>query len=517
MARNIYSRLHLSGTLVAESPLHVGGNVYDVDTDMPLARDGAGQLYIPGTSLAGALREHAEQLFGIPFVSGFWGDVDSDHGRASYVFVNDVPIIDADDIAVEIRDGVGLDRQWGSAAEHIKYDRAMLPHGSRLIIDISVEVLNRDYRAKTLAMVASLKYSLEQGQVRLGAAKTRGLGSIRLIDAEISERIYGTKEGILNLLRKNSGVPVSESELDQARKLHPVLPRPKLTFKIHWKPVGPLMVKAGFNGIAVDMIPLMSCVDGDTALVLPGSSIKGALRSQAERIIRTVLQHARLDWVDESNPRTRFLKEVELVLIDELFGKRGERILADDARPWKVGLGAMSISDCYCRRRIPQKQWQEIQSANDDVALRDALREAGLEHWTQDYHVAIDRWLGSAAESMLYTVLEPHLTEWEPLTLELNLQRLPEDLHMPGLALILMVIRDLSQKRIPLGFAANRGMGNVVVEKVDVSGADLPEPLSEIGDLSMSDGLATGLSPNLRQAINAAWRTWIEWNQGVIT
>src|SRR5216117_3113234 len=60
MARNITGRLILRGTLVARTPLHVGGLGEDVDTDLPLARDGAGRLYAPGTSLAGALRQWCE-------------------------------------------------------------------------------------------------------------------------------------------------------------------------------------------------------------------------------------------------------------------------------------------------------------------------------------------------------------------------------------------------------------------------------------------------------------------------
>ena len=84
--------------------------------------------------------------------------------------------------------------------------------------------------------------------------------------------------------------------------------------KVHWRPVGPLMVKAGFDGIAVDMLPLMSGIDGGLSLVLPGSSVKGAIRTYAERIVRTVL---------DRNLTGDFLCDLELPLIDDLFGLRG--------------------------------------------------------------------------------------------------------------------------------------------------------------------------------------------------
>src|SRR5262245_58176592 len=56
MARKIDSRLKINCTLVARTPLHVGGMGGSVDTDLALAVNGQGDFYIPGTSLAGALR-----------------------------------------------------------------------------------------------------------------------------------------------------------------------------------------------------------------------------------------------------------------------------------------------------------------------------------------------------------------------------------------------------------------------------------------------------------------------------
>src|SRR5947209_19851754 len=104
MAREIISRIHLRGTLVARTPLHVGGHGDDVDTDLPLARDGKGDLYVPGTSLAGALRQWCEQTFGTAVVDAYWGFQKDDEGHASYIVVEDVPVHETAFVAVEIRD-----------------------------------------------------------------------------------------------------------------------------------------------------------------------------------------------------------------------------------------------------------------------------------------------------------------------------------------------------------------------------------------------------------------------------
>lgn len=510
MARNLHSRIQLCGTLVTQSPLHVGGHGEEVDTDLPLARDGAGQLYVPGTSLAGALRELTERLFGENFIDELWGFQDGDRGHASFVVVEDGVIEISETVVVEIRDYVGIDREYGSAAEHIKYDRAILPRGTRLQFRLTVEVAKSEKRNQALAMLDALKQALEAGEVRLGAAKTRGLGHVRLENAHLTEQVLCTPHGILNSLREPQGIAVTQEDIDTATKSFPKQKRPRLTLTLHWKPVGPLMVKAGFEGIASDMLPLVSRINGRISLVLPGSSVKGALRCQAERIVRTVRGETGPGWLGGQG-RQKFLDAVDVPLINELFGRRGEKVAPDDNRPWLPGLGALGVVDCFGQHRLTVDEWQAIQAATDDRQLRQALTAAGLQPWSQAYHVAIDRWLGSAAESMLYTVLEPHRAEWEPITLEVNFQRLPEELRLPAIALLLLVLRDLANDRVPLGFATHRGMGTVQVMGLEILGHDLEGDLATLSDIR----LESGRLQNFPLVLKTAWRQWIAKNQEV--
>lgn len=546
MARDIHSRLLLRGELVAHAPLHVGGYGEEVDTDLPLARDGAGQLYVPGTSLAGALRELAERMFDErdALLRSLWGDVQDDQGQASRVLVDDAVLADADSLPVEIRDHVGIDRELGSAAEHIKFDRAILPRGTRLGLQLTLEVPSKlssdaqsevpsedpskapaqDARSKALAMLAALKRALQQGELRLGAAKTRGLGLVVLENGQVTEQVFASREGILAAVQGSLGSPVPEDELHAALRAFPLQPRPRLTLTVHWRPAGPLMVKAGGEGIASDMLPLTSAVPRDgrgngppafgVCLVLPGSAIKGALRAHAERIVRTVRGDLSPDWLNREGKK-KFLEAVEVPLINELFGQRGEKVKRDDPRTWLPGQGALAVRDCYGTQRLSSDQWKAIQSAEDDRQLRLALQQAGLQAWSQAYHVAIDRWLGSAAEGMLYSVLEPHGTAWEPIALEVDLYRLPVEpnLDLEVLALLLLVLRDLAAGRLPLGFATHRGLGAVQVEQIEIRGVDLPEYLRGLEHVLLAGGRLADLPPRLRQDLNQAWQQWLAQHQ----
>ncbi len=339
-------------------------------------------------------------------------------------------------------------------------------------------------------MLAALKEAMEDAQVRLGASKTRGLGRIKLEDGKLVEERLNDRQGILAFL-KNGGI-AAIPDVGEARQKHPARAMPRLSVIINWQPVGPLMVKAGFDGVAVDMLPLLSAHDGGLSLILPGSSVKGAMRAQAERIVRTLLGRD----LTES-----FLTDLELPLIDDLFGLRG---LSDGDIQWRknefekrhrgrtasdygaLGLAALSVDDCYGKTSLSRERWDAVQGATTDAALRKALETACLQSWSQAYHVAVDRWTGAAAESMLYTVLEPHRTEWDPLELEVDLGRLRDTERLPAVALLLLVLRDLAQGRLPLGFATHRGMGSVEVKSVTITPQNVEAPLDGLGGVTVS-------------------------------
>ncbi len=511
MARVISARLRLQGTLVATTPLHVGGFGEDVDTDLPLARNGRGEWYVPGTSLAGPLRHWCERRLGKNLVQRLWGFQEGEDGHASYVIVEDAAVENADSDLDEIRDHVGIDRKWGCAAEHIKFDRAILRRGTRLRLSLLMEVGEDLDPQQALALLGYLKNALEAGEIRLGAAKTRGLGRVRLENAEVRRWIFNDRNGILEALENTDGTPVSLDELQAACQKYSPYPAQTWTITIDWEPVGPLMVKAGYEGVAADIIPLVSGVNGHVALVLPGSSIKGCLRSHAERIIRTLLQR---DVSNASDPKQRFLWDVELPLIDELFGKRGQRETEHtDHQDYLPGQGALAVDDCYGRDRFSQKQWQAIETAQTDPDMRQALDAAMLKAWQEAYHVAIDRWLGSSAESMLYTVLEPHRANWEPIRLTLDFHRLPSDKRLPAVALLLLILRDLAQDRIPLGFATHRGMGSIRVIRIGFESGDLDHDLAIVNQVLIENGRLI----RVPEEIKRAWRQWLHETQSART
>ncbi len=496
MPRDLIERWRVSGTLVARTAIHVGGMAGDPDTDLPLARDGANRWCIPGTSLAGAFRAWWEAAFGAKDTASLWGTVPKKSGSpndgwASFIIVEDAPLT-VPGGAVELRDGVGIDRIHGTAADRIKHDRAVLPAGTTLALSITVEVERERSCAEIEAMLAHFLTALAEGRIPLGAGRTRGLGRVALKKDGllIRRQALTDRKGILETLRTNGSV-VSLDEMDRSGAA-PAAPR-RLRVALTWEPLGPVMSRAALDGLVVDALPLMGREGNTIRPLLTGAGVKGVLRAQAERIVRTLL---------DLSADGHFLDQVRVPLVRALFGDPGE---AEDKR---LGRGALSVEDCYA-------EWK-----TDADGHRTMIAEGKAPGWRAAHHVAIDRWTGGAAEGLLFSVLEPQGVTWRPLVLELDLTRLDPEETLAALSLLLLVLDDLAAGRLPLGFAGNRGMGAIAVRGIDLEDDGTAVPSGDdvtartvLGGLkgrALDGGLLAHIAEDQRDRLAKAWRSWID-------
>lgn len=492
MARRVAEKVTVAAELVARSPLAVGG--MEGDTDLPLAVDGRGDPHVPGTSLAGPLRHWAarnttdpalvDRVFGPPMERG------GSDGHAAWLTVLDGAVRLPPEARIERRDGVGIDRVWGVAAHHAKYERLVLPRGTRvalrLLLDLppATEAAPKAWRFAPdagLKLLNLLLFALEQGEIRLGGGKTRGLGLVTLDKdtLEVQRHRLRHRDELIKWLAR---VPVSGTLPDGTELLRPA---PSLDVEVHWEPRGPLMVKAGLDGATVDMLPLVSVLGGsagEAAAVLPGSSIKGALRSHAERVVRTLLAlHAPELAAPAPSAFLDQLADPMVPAVAELFGTTGQA-------------GWLAALDVY--------------QTGHTIPLHDYLAER-FDGWgRRQVHVAIDRFTGGAADGALYSVLLPPDRGWEPMRLRLTLPRDPEEpAARPATALLLFALRDLAGGLVPLGFGSRRGMGDVAVAgaRLQARGGagHLPErlDLTEDGRFCTLPDKGRGLASALRDYV----------------
>ena len=424
--------------------------------------------------------------------------------------IEDATIENAKDVLSEVRDGVGIDRFYGVASDKAKYDREILPKGTKLNFQMTVEVGEKQNALQTKAIFQHLLEALQIGEIRFGGSRTRGLGKLILTNRSFKEQNF---DGFANMLRvlKNEFDDVKiTDEIKESIKFHG---NTRLDISINWSPVQPLMVKAGFEGIGVDILPLVSQKEnGRVSLILPGSSIKGALRSHSERIMRTLLDCEDKKEIFRTKDKENFHDQIkEIPFIDEIFGAKAETGRID-----KKGLGALAIDDCFAVESFDRKNWTAVQQGNffdgksyfettttningkevDEITLHQALRKIDLdkdsvseterkapsEKFVIEHHNAIDRFTGGASDGALYSVLAPTKIGWDEMRFSLDLSRIQDDdkeiekhKRRGCVMLLLLVLRDLAENRLPLGFATNRGMGEIKVKGIELTGRNLKE------------------------------------------
>ena len=446
--RHVLGEWVLEGTLVTESALAIGSGDPGAVADMGCLRDGAGRLCIPGSALAGALSG--------PEARGEWGSIE----RASLLYVEDALLKPGAPEQVEVRDGVGLDRRTGAAATGVLYARETVAKGSAFELQLRVEAV-----AGVLSAVDAQRWlndiaaELARG-CRLGAATSSGLGLVKLTKATMQWRGIGDRAGLLALLTgQTPRTALASTAASQAAHL--------LRITVPWQQRSPILVSVATNGL-VDKIPLTTGTE-QVRLVLPGSSIKGALRSRAERIVRTL--------TGSPLPDGDFVEQMAQNLgpVGRLFGlplvKDGETVVEGRR-------GAIVVHECYSDV-VPD--WKRIQatlaysSTGQAPAQRNKDRKKQRAAATQllktsdlriTDHVAISRWTGGADPGKLFATVAPgHWYRWPALQFTVDLRRLGDATETrSALMLLLYVLRDLAEGWIPLGYVGTRGYGEVVVD-----------------------------------------------------
>lgn len=419
------------------------------------------------------------------------------------------------------RHGVGIDRTTGAASDGALYEHEFLPRGTRFDIRITAEgrdgeKMGREQSdgipgpapSKAIELLLHLILSLFKSEaISLGGRTGSGQGAIKVQESnkkrqgsneerEDSDdqymRIVGKSKGIegkrlVDVVDPLTGAltegPESSKGTDSSAWVGTQPARIKITW---WSPTGIFVAedddltkqrktaedenkKKGINEEVHEVIyPLRDPSEEweNAQLLIPGTSIRGALRSRASRIARTVLAARReLEPFTSQDIHEQIAAEPNLVRY--MFGSTEYR-------------GAVTVHDCLSTKR-------------------GKLIEVT--------HNAIDRWTGGVIDGGLFTEAVYLGTHWEPITIDIDLRQLlnnieaekgPEDdgktvgadetgigsedreqskpTHADyahaAYVLLGLVLAELSAGTLPLGSRSTRGLGQVVVTTIEVEGAD---------------------------------------------
>ncbi len=497
MARDVVAITTLTAAARAASPVHIGGWAAAPGADAALARDGRGRLVLPGSSLAGALRAALDQPWQPPPpgrvarsasltpAEKIWGAADLEGAGASRVVVRDAMVSTAPE-RVGRRDGVAIDRAWGSTAEGLLYGRELLPAGATLRLALEIHSTKASETAD-LELLGRIAAALADG-LPVGARTSRGLGLLtaRADEIEATQVRYDSPRRYWETARAPAPVALPAVASNGTGALY---------VEVHWTPRGPIGVGSGQATPSVAHLPLAEAhpdYPSRLRLVLPGTAIAGALRTRAELICRTVRGQ---------DPPEKFADQLSgASLAAVLFGHTAG-VPGSAASP-------LVVHDCPGTTTVAASDWDAITNPSDGPDGRPALpRFVPAENGDgtpaelrRTEHVGIDRWTGGASEGRLFCEFEPHGFRYEPLRLRLRRGRIVDpDTREAATALLLLVLRELVAGRVPLGGRQQRGHGDVEVTKVVLRGAGLDHEGADPPDLT---------APELAE-LRRAWRAGI--------
>ena len=415
-----------------------------------------------------------------------WGDEGKKSAsaplRAACLTVHTVPLIpEADDAGgadgtLPSRMGNAIDRYWGSVADGALFEHEYLPAGKPLEIVITAQAGLPDGVAVPAGAVepatpeqVETLFELLLGlfrseRISFGGRRGAGWGRVRpdvRPDADfwtLTRAPLGSCDDLVSWLsggqdmageiapvdcggpdrmritiawNSPTGILVADPRLSEAE-----LERKKQEKEKREKAAQKADQGGGQGDVRDDYVPAMQmCTDTAEGkrLVLPGSSVRGALRSRASRIARTILAARRAPVDDWSDTSVHDQLAADPVLVRDLFGSTEQR-------------GALTVLDTL---------------AASNGASRKITHNAG------------DRWTGGVAGGALYGE-EVHDAQWGDLTLELDPNSFSPQADVnrrkAAWCLLGLVLAELAAGTLPLGSRGTRGLGQVRVTGIRIAG-----------------------------------------------
>lgn len=414
------SRWLIETVLELKTPLHLGNGQWQAEEPdeqqvwlAGIVVDHTGRPCIPGASLKGALRALAERRGLEAELQPVFGTLTGNStlaGQAEFRYATM-----RGEFQETFRPHVAIDRASGSAKDKKLFQTRLVPAGSRFHSQI---VLHRASQRQVEALLLLLQLASDDASFTLGAHASQGLGAVSLFGRPEIKRFGHAEAG--SWLRQ--GASDAWEQYARPIELGPLQPAaallagqlPYLPLRIAFH--SPFLVKGGVEKNKDGHDVTVPMRQGEK-VILPASSLRGRLRSQAERILRTL----------------------------GLNVPQGH-----DAKAWRQGDAHTDLAALL----FGCAGWRAVISASDclDMAAKSTLKTQEL--------LAIDRFTGGGKDGAKFTI---KAAECPTLAgqLQIDIRRLKKtgNACWPALGLFTLVLRDLAEGDVAFGYGCAKGYG----------------------------------------------------------
>jgi len=459
-------------------------------------------------------------------------------GQASQLWIYDAYLTSS----TTIRDGVGIERATGVAARAsaVKFDLELLPAGVAFALRLLLKTqANAKVQARNEQLLAVLLEEWRAGRGTLGGRVARGMGALEIAKIEWHGRNLNEKATLMRYLRREDDnfLAASETQADRqqvlmkqacALAIHAAAAIPKAEEmykvdreKVDWTPYaiarcwlqaevtlsfsGPLLIndmtqarRSGYDHAPLAALPVSATVNSAQRWVLPGAGVRGVLRSQAERIARTLATWNAWNASpqDREPRRQHFLNcnpagdpnvhkaDLPLANSDALLtaaGIKGDEFIL----PFQVDLADQLFGSVRMGSRL----------IVEDGSLVNQPTLKPLDF------LAIDRFTGGGRDSAKFDAV----ALWQPaFRVRIRLEN-PQDWELGWL---LLALRDIHEALATFGFGAAKGFGVATITQWQaalgfLSDEDFPAQTTE----------ALSLIDKIEKPTNSIWKVATVTNQ----
>ena len=431
-----YGKIILKANLELISPLMIGSGESEIsDRDILLNKEG--KPFIPASSFMGKLynelsSDKKKKYFGQKKAGE--NDKNEEENKAesskfehqSYIICDDLHLSDDSAKNTAIRDGIRINPETGLVEKETKFDYQVLEPGNHFALEMSINVEPDDNYNDCKELMKNIVNVLSNRQFALGGKTSSGFGNLQAQNIKVMEYDFADKKQAAAYLLKKETENLFSEYIEENPMLNDEF-RINASFQI----VNSFLIRSYSKTPYGSDATQLKCGD---KFVLPGTSLRGALRAKAQKILNLL-------WENKKN-------EVDM-FIAALFGTTSLEKKNEYSVPSSLYVSETVIDNVEC----------QLQN-----------------------RIQIDRFTGGTIESALFDSMPVFPVPND----EAQLVNLTLTIHKPlpsQKGLLLLLLKDLYTSELPIGGEKNVGRGLLKGTKATVTNGDQSIHFSNFEDI----------------------------------